>query len=217
MTPSPAWTPPSSAARPFDQTQAVGGHVAQAGCARPRPGHLAGRRLESLEADVRPAPALARLPRLCGTTPAPRSSGGPSKRPCVGRPSGTQSPSSSAWWSKPRSLGRSSCGRRSARWLPGFAGHRLSIAWFPLALVLFKLSEGAITFVVVVGAAPSIANGVVAGVDQVPPLLLRSGRMLGASHPAVAPRDHPGRDTLPPRRSQAGLGVRLAQPGWPAN
>ena len=55
-----------------------------------------------------------------------------------------------------------------------------SIAWFPLAIVLFKLSEGAILFVVVLGAAPSVANGVIAGVDQVPPILLRAGRILGA-------------------------------------
>ena len=56
-----------------------------------------------------------------------------------------------------------------------------SVTWFPLAVVLFKLSEGAITFVVVIGAAPSIANGFISGIDHVPPLLLRSGRMLGAS------------------------------------
>ena len=55
-----------------------------------------------------------------------------------------------------------------------------SVAWFPLAIVVFRLSEGAILFVVVLGAAPSIANGILAGVDHVPPLLLRSGRMLGA-------------------------------------
>jgi NitT/TauT family transport system permease protein len=55
-----------------------------------------------------------------------------------------------------------------------------SIAWFPLAVLLFKLSEGAIIFVVVLGAAPSIANGLIGGVDQVPPLLVRAGRMLGA-------------------------------------
>jgi NitT/TauT family transport system permease protein len=55
-----------------------------------------------------------------------------------------------------------------------------SVAWFPLAIVVFKLGEGAILFVVVLGAAPSIANGIIAGVDHVPPLLLRSGRMLGA-------------------------------------
>ncbi len=55
-----------------------------------------------------------------------------------------------------------------------------SIAWFPLAIVLFKLSEGAIYFVVVIGAAPSIANGLIGGVDHIPPVLLRAGRVLGA-------------------------------------
>jgi NitT/TauT family transport system permease protein len=55
-----------------------------------------------------------------------------------------------------------------------------SIVWFPLAIVLFALSEGAIIFVVVLGAAPSIANGLIGGVDHVPPLLLRAGRTLGA-------------------------------------
>jgi len=56
-----------------------------------------------------------------------------------------------------------------------------SVTWVPLALVLFKLGDGAIVFVVVIGAAPSIANGFISGIDHVPPLLLRSGRMLGAS------------------------------------
>ncbi|WP_430497732.1 ABC transporter permease [Micromonospora trifolii] len=55
-----------------------------------------------------------------------------------------------------------------------------SIAWFPLAILLFELSEKAIFFVVVLGAAPSIANGVISGVDYVPPLLVRAGRNLGA-------------------------------------
>jgi NitT/TauT family transport system permease protein len=55
-----------------------------------------------------------------------------------------------------------------------------SIAWFPLAIMLFKLSEAAILFVVVIGAAPSIANGFISGVDHVPPLLVRAGRVLGA-------------------------------------
>ncbi len=55
-----------------------------------------------------------------------------------------------------------------------------SITWFPLAILLFKLSEGAILFVVLLGAVPSIANGLVAGVDQVPPLYVRAGRVLGA-------------------------------------
>jgi NitT/TauT family transport system permease protein len=57
-----------------------------------------------------------------------------------------------------------------------------SIAWFPLAILLFGLSEPAITFVVVLGAAPSVANGLITGVDHIPPLLLRYGRMVGATN-----------------------------------
>jgi sulfonate transport system permease protein len=55
-----------------------------------------------------------------------------------------------------------------------------SIAWFPLALVLFKQSEEAITFVIVLGAAPSVANGLIHGIDHIPPVLTRAGRVLGA-------------------------------------
>lgn len=55
-----------------------------------------------------------------------------------------------------------------------------SIAWFPLAILLFQRSEGAILFVVVLGAAPAIANGLIAGADHIPPILLRAGRVLGA-------------------------------------
>jgi NitT/TauT family transport system permease protein len=55
-----------------------------------------------------------------------------------------------------------------------------SIAWFPLAILIFQLSERAILFVVVLGAAPSIANGLITGADNIPPILLRAGRVLGA-------------------------------------
>ena len=55
-----------------------------------------------------------------------------------------------------------------------------SIVWFPLAILLFQLSEQAITFVVVLGAAPSIANGIISGIDHVPPAFTRLGRVLGA-------------------------------------
>ncbi len=55
-----------------------------------------------------------------------------------------------------------------------------SVAWFPLAILLFSLSEGAITFVIVIGAAPSIANGLINGVDNISPVLLRAGKVLGA-------------------------------------
>ncbi len=55
-----------------------------------------------------------------------------------------------------------------------------SIAWFPLAILLFGLSEEAITFVVVLGAAPSVANGLIHGIDHIQPILLRAGRAMGA-------------------------------------
>ena len=60
-----------------------------------------------------------------------------------------------------------------------------SVAWFPAAIVLFKLSETAILFVVVLGAAPSIANGLINGIDNIPPVLLRAGRVLGATRLAA--------------------------------
>jgi NitT/TauT family transport system permease protein len=55
-----------------------------------------------------------------------------------------------------------------------------SIAWFPLAILLFGLSEQAILFVIILGAAPSVANGIIGGIDEVPPALSRAGYMLGA-------------------------------------
>ncbi|MGI9008358.1 MAG: ABC transporter permease [Streptosporangiaceae bacterium] len=54
-----------------------------------------------------------------------------------------------------------------------------SIAWFPFAIILFGASESAILFVMVLGAAPSIANGLITGVDYTPPLLLRAGKTMG--------------------------------------
>jgi NitT/TauT family transport system permease protein len=55
-----------------------------------------------------------------------------------------------------------------------------SIAWVPAALIWFGLSDAAIYAVVLLGAVPSIANGLVAGVDQIPPIYLRVGKVLGA-------------------------------------
>ena len=54
-----------------------------------------------------------------------------------------------------------------------------SIAWFPFAIILFGENQSAILFVMVLGAAPSIANGLITGVDYTPPLLLRAGRTMG--------------------------------------
>jgi NitT/TauT family transport system permease protein len=55
-----------------------------------------------------------------------------------------------------------------------------SVAWFPAAVLLFGLNDSAIIFVVVMGAAPSIANGLINGIDNISPVLLRAGRILGA-------------------------------------
>ena len=57
-----------------------------------------------------------------------------------------------------------------------------SVAWFPMAIVLFKYGDSAIYFVIVIGAAPSIANGLISGVDNISPVLLRAGKVLGAKH-----------------------------------
>src|SRR6266851_2671955 len=55
-----------------------------------------------------------------------------------------------------------------------------SIAWLPFAILLLQRSESAITFVVVMGAAPAIAAGLLSGIDHVHPLLIRVGRAMGA-------------------------------------
>jgi NitT/TauT family transport system permease protein len=55
-----------------------------------------------------------------------------------------------------------------------------SVAWVPWSILLFKLSDGAILFVTVVGSTPAIANGLISGTDQIAPVLLRAGRVLGA-------------------------------------
>lgn len=55
-----------------------------------------------------------------------------------------------------------------------------SIAWFPLAILLFGLSDTSIIFVVLLGAAPAVANGLITGIDNIPPVLLRCGRVMGA-------------------------------------
>ena len=60
-----------------------------------------------------------------------------------------------------------------------------SIAWFPFAIVLIGFDERAILFVVVLGAGPSIANGVISGVDHIPPQFLRLGQVLGARGPSL--------------------------------
>ena len=55
-----------------------------------------------------------------------------------------------------------------------------SVAWVPWAILLFRQTDATIIFVIVLGTTPAIANGLIAGSDQVPPLLIRAGRAMGA-------------------------------------
>jgi NitT/TauT family transport system permease protein len=54
-----------------------------------------------------------------------------------------------------------------------------AIAWFPFAIIFFGLTTSAILFVIVIGTAPAIAVAVIAGSDQIPPLLRRAAKMMG--------------------------------------
>ncbi|MFE5482501.1 ABC transporter permease [Streptomyces sp. NPDC056527] len=56
-----------------------------------------------------------------------------------------------------------------------------SVAWVAPAVLWIGLNDSMMYTVILLGAVPSIANGLVAGVDQVPPLFLRAGRTLGAT------------------------------------
>ncbi|MCX4680479.1 ABC transporter permease [Streptomyces sp. NBC_01433] len=56
-----------------------------------------------------------------------------------------------------------------------------SVAWVAPAVIWLGLNDKMMYAVILLGAVPSIANGLVSGVDQVPPLFLRAGRTLGAT------------------------------------
>ncbi|MGW0878167.1 ABC transporter permease [Streptomyces sp. NPDC002671] len=56
-----------------------------------------------------------------------------------------------------------------------------SVAWVPPAVIWLGLNNSMMYAVILLGAVPSIANGLVSGIDQVPPLFLRAGRTMGAS------------------------------------
>jgi NitT/TauT family transport system permease protein len=61
-----------------------------------------------------------------------------------------------------------------------------SVAWVPAAILWFGLTDATVYFVVLMGATPSIVNGLIAGVEQVPPQLRRVGTVLGASRTQLA-------------------------------
>ncbi|WP_431041629.1 ABC transporter permease [Streptomyces sp. P1-3] len=55
-----------------------------------------------------------------------------------------------------------------------------SVAWVAPAVIWLGLNDQMMYTVILLGAVPSITNGLVSGIDQVPPLFLRAGRTLGA-------------------------------------
>ncbi|BAS16493.1 bicarbonate transport system permease protein CmpB [Arthrobacter sp. Hiyo8] len=90
-----------------------------------------------------------------------------------------------------------------------------SVAWVPAAIIWFGLSDGTVYFVVLMGAIPSIINGLISGVDQIPPQYRSVGKVLG-------PRDFrwPCRSSC--RRPSPGTsadssraGLSPGAPSWP--
>ncbi|HEX3790287.1 MAG TPA: ABC transporter permease [Pseudonocardiaceae bacterium] len=61
-----------------------------------------------------------------------------------------------------------------------------SVAWVPAAVLWFGTTPPAIYVVVLLGSVPSIANGLVSGIEQIPPILPRVGTVLGAGPLASA-------------------------------
>ncbi len=60
-----------------------------------------------------------------------------------------------------------------------------SIVWVPFGIILFGTTTTTILFVIVMTAAPAIANGLIAGADYLPPLLLRAARTMGLRRVAL--------------------------------
>jgi NitT/TauT family transport system permease protein len=55
------------------------------------------------------------------------------------------------------------------------------VAWVPLAVIWFGVTERAVVFVAVAGAFPAVALATLQAIRQVPPLYVRAGRTLGAT------------------------------------
>ena len=56
-----------------------------------------------------------------------------------------------------------------------------SVAWVPAAIIWFGLTDATVYFVVLMGATPSIINGLLAGIDTIPPHYSQVAHVLGAS------------------------------------
>jgi NitT/TauT family transport system permease protein len=55
------------------------------------------------------------------------------------------------------------------------------VAWVPLAVVWFGVTERAVVFVAIVGSFPAMTLATIQAIRQVPPLYERAGRTLGAT------------------------------------
>ena len=55
------------------------------------------------------------------------------------------------------------------------------VAWVPLAVIWFGVTERAVVFVAIAGSFPSVALATLQGIRQVPPLYVRAGKTLGAT------------------------------------
>jgi NitT/TauT family transport system permease protein len=55
------------------------------------------------------------------------------------------------------------------------------VAWVPLAVIWFDVTERAVVFVAIAGSFPAVALATLQGIRQVPPLYVRAGRTLGAA------------------------------------
>ena len=54
------------------------------------------------------------------------------------------------------------------------------VAWVPLAVIWFGVTERAVVFVAIAGSFPAVTLATLQGIRQVPPLFVRAGRTLGA-------------------------------------
>lgn len=55
-----------------------------------------------------------------------------------------------------------------------------SVAWVPIGIMWFGVTDATIYTVVLLGAIPSVAIGLIDGIDQIPTIYTRVGRNLGA-------------------------------------
>jgi NitT/TauT family transport system permease protein len=55
------------------------------------------------------------------------------------------------------------------------------VAWVPLTVIWFGVTERAVVFVAIAGSFPAVTLATLQGIRQVPPLFVRAGRTLGAT------------------------------------